>query len=184
MAVQIEKQLFTIADYYKMADSGILQPEDRLELINGEIIKKSPIKSRHASMVDLLNEMLVVALHKKALIRVQNPVRLDNYSEPEPDLAIVKKRLDRYSLRHPRPADILLIIEVAESSIYKDREVKAPLYAKAGIAEYWIVNIPDEQIEVYTQLSGEVYGQKEIVKGEGKAVCTGIFFELAMEDIF
>ncbi len=183
MAVQVEKQLFTVDDYYKMAESGILKPEDRVELIYGEILKMSPIYSPHASTVNILAELLITTFYKKAIITIQNPLRIDKYSEPEPDLVIAKWRMDRYRLRHPRPKDVFLVIEVSDSTLAKDRVIKLPLYAAASIPEYWIVNIPDKQIEIYRNPKGEAYEEQEIIGMDGIAKCQSISFEVKVNEI-
>jgi Uma2 family endonuclease len=183
MTTQLEKRLFTVQDYYKMAEVGIIKPSDRVELLNGEVIKMSPIRSPHASMVDLLNEILTTTLHKKAIIRVQNPIRIGKYSEPEPDFSIVKIQPDRYRDRHPQPGDVLLVIEVADSSLEKDRTVKKELYAKARISEYWIVNLTERQIEVFSQPEEGNYHSVKVFK-EGTISCSTIEFELSLSELF
>ncbi len=112
MAVQTQKKLFTVADYYKMAEVGILEPEDRVELIQGEIIQMSPIKSFHASVVDTLQDILLFFLRGKAIIRTQNPLFIDNFSEPEPDLTIAHFQTHKYRDHHPRPENVHFLIEV------------------------------------------------------------------------
>lgn len=182
--IQVEKQLFTVEDYYKMADAGIIRPEDRVELIKGEIIKMSPIRSRHAAAVDILTELLISQLRKQYAVRVQNPIRLENQTEPEPDLLIAKFRKDRYRSRHPRPDDVYLIIEVADSSLEYDREVKAALYAEAGIPEYWIVNLEDEQLEIYRQPEAGKYRHENFCRGEEVVACSTIEFEVSLAELF
>lgn len=162
MTSHTQRQLFTVTDYHKMVDAGILTAEDRVELIEGEILKMSPIKSEHASVVDLLAEELISQLVKKAIVRIQNPVHLNDYSEPEPDVVIAKYRKDRYKNAHPRAEGLYLIIEVADSSLDHDRDVKAPLYAKAGVAVYWIINLPDQQVEVFQKPIRGQYTSKSI----------------------
>jgi len=182
--VQVERQLFTVHKYHKMMETGILTKEDRVELINGEIIKSSPIKSTHASIVDILTEELIFQLRKKAIIRTQNPITLNDFSEPEPDLAVVAFRKDRYRNQHPSPNDTFLVIEVADSTLSTDRTIKIPLYATANIPEYWIVNIPKSQIEIYrTPLDGK-YLEKEIIGAKQKAICQSITFEISHDDLF
>jgi len=150
MTVQLNRQLFTVADYYKMAEAGILSDEQRYELLNGEIIKMSPQRSPHAFAIDFLSEKFVVALAGKMSIRTQGPINLSNNSEPEPDLAIMKLSDRRYKDRHPNPTEIYLVIEVSDSTLAKDQTIKKKLYADAGIPEYWIVNIPEKQVEIYS----------------------------------
>lgn len=149
MSVAVARRLFTVAEYYEMAHSGILSEEDRVELLAGEIVEMSPIGSHHAACVDRLNKILSQQIAELAILRVQNPLRLSPYSEPEPDLALLRPREDFYAEAHPEPEDVFLVIEVAETSIEMDREVKLPLYAEAGIPEVWIFDLKARSVEVY-----------------------------------
>ncbi|HXG68489.1 MAG TPA: Uma2 family endonuclease [Blastocatellia bacterium] len=151
MSVQVERWCFTVAEYHRMMESGILSEDDRVELIEGEIIKMSPIGSRHASCVKRLNNLLNHAVGQTAIVGVQDPVRLDEYSEPQPDIALLRPRNDFYAHSHPTPDDMLLIIEVADTSVEYDRDVKLPLYAQAGIPEVWLVNLIRDAVEAYSQ---------------------------------
>ncbi len=184
MTIQVERQLFTTSDYRKMSDAGIIKPSDRTELIRGQILKMSPIRSLHASVVDILNETLVLSMHQKAKVRIQNPIRIGRYSEPEPDIVVAKLKKDRYRHHHPRPEDILLIIEVADSSLQLDREVKLPLYAEAGILEYWIVNLPERLIEIYRQPNKLNFEQKIIAQIGENAICENIGFQIQVDELF
>ena len=116
MTVDLKRQLFTVAEYYKMAEVGIIKSTDRVELINGDIIPMSPIKSTHAGIVDFLVEMLIISLHGKYVIKGQNPLHLSNNSEPEPDIVVAKFRKDRYSSKHPIPKDVFIVIEVSDTT--------------------------------------------------------------------
>ncbi|MBK7872485.1 MAG: Uma2 family endonuclease [Saprospiraceae bacterium] len=184
MAVQIKRQLFTVEDYYKMADVGILKPEDRVELIKGEIIKMSPIKSFHAGIVNFLNRTLIKQLSNKVSICIQNPVNIDKHSEPEPDVVVAKFRKDDYRHQHPRPEDIFLVIEVADTSIKLDRQVKLPLYAEAGIPEYWIVNLKEQQVEIYSQPIDKEYTITRVAFVGETIACSTIDFELEVKELF
>jgi Uma2 family endonuclease len=135
----------TVADFYRMAEVGILGPEARVELIDGEIIDMAPPGSPHAATVLYLTQVLVRAAEDRALVLAQNPVRLNEYSEPQPDLALLRPRDDFYRERHPRAEDVLLIIEVAATSLRFDRKTKIPLYARHGIPEMWLVNLGGER---------------------------------------
>jgi Uma2 family endonuclease len=140
---------FAVERYEAMVDAGILTEDDRTELIEGEIVAKMTIGDRHAACVDRLNRLFNRRLDDdQAIVRVQNPVRV-TAGIPEPDLALLRPRADFYAGGKPTPADIFLLIEVADSSLAIDREVKAPLYARAGVAEYWIANLVDEVVEVH-----------------------------------
>jgi len=167
MAVQVERQRFTVEDYYKMAEAGILKPEDRVELINGEIIKMSLIKSQHAGHVTRLNTVLSKILGDLAIISVQNPIRIDNFSEPEPDIALLKLASHFYIESHPEPKDVFLLIEVADSTLRYDQKVKLALYARAGIPEVWIVNLQAHCVEVYRQPESGSYQSKQIISPQG-----------------
>ncbi|WP_295882702.1 Uma2 family endonuclease [uncultured Thiohalocapsa sp.] len=131
---------YTVDDYYRMADAGILSPDARVELIDGDVMEMPPIGPPHASMVTELQNRLMRAVGDAAVVRVQNPVRLGPHDEPEPDLAVVTPPLAKYRTRHPEPADILLLIEVADSSLALDRDVKLARYAACGIPEAWLVD--------------------------------------------
>ena len=157
MSAELEKRHFNVTEYYRMAEAGVLTPDDRVELIEGEIIKMSPIGSPHAACVARLARLLHGVIGEKAIVWVQNPVRLSEFSEPVPDLALLKPRKDYYAARHPTPADALLVIEVADTTLLKDRNVKIPLYARARIVETWLVNLPKEMIEVYSDLHNGKY---------------------------
>lgn len=166
-----------------MGETGIIAPGCRVELINGEIIEMSPIKSPHAGTVKLLNRLLGKLLGDDVVISVQDPVELGIYSEPEPDLAILKYREDLYIHSHPQPSDVLLIIEVADSSLEKDREIKLPLYAAAGIGETWIVNLRDQQIEVSTEPTSKGYSNNHIYR-KGDTIEYGLIPVLAVSKVF
>ena len=157
MAVKLAQRLITAEEYYKMAEAGILGKEDRVELIDGKIIEMSPIGSKHASVVDRINRLLSKLLDDNVILRIQNPVILSNFSEPEPDIAIVGYKEDFYESSHPRAEEILLIIEVCDSSILYDRQVKLPLYAQNGIPECWLVDLEKKEIQAFWQPIGEAY---------------------------
>jgi len=164
MTVHLRRQLFTVSDYYKMVETGILSADDKVELLNGEIIKMSPIKSPHSSIVEYLRDIIPVLLPETAQCRGQNPIIINDKSEPEPDLVIVKKRKDRYKKKHPSVKDIFLLIEVSDSTLEKDRSVKKEIYAKANIPEYWIINIPNQQVEVFSKPEDGIYLETKILK--------------------
>jgi Uma2 family endonuclease len=167
MSVQIARRHFNVTEYYRMAETGILSESDRVELIDGEVIEMSPIGSRHAACVDRLNQLLSLLLGKHLIVRVQNPIRLDEYSEPQPDLCLLQPRADFYAQAHPTPADVLLVVEVADSSAGFDREVKLPLYAQASVPELWIIDLPADTVEIYAQPSGrKCQKSRKLKRGE------------------
>jgi Uma2 family endonuclease len=164
MAVQILRRRFTIEEYYLMAKAGILGEDDRVELIDGEIVEMAPIGSYHASRVKRLIQLLSQQVGSRAIVSAQDPVRLAEHSEPQPDIALLRPRDDFYASAHPGPADVLLIIEVADTSADYVRQVKAPLYARAGIPEYWLVDLAGQRIEVYRDPSAGEYRQVRLVR--------------------
>ena len=149
MVVEVERRLFSVDDYYRMAETGILSEKDRVELIKGEIISMSPIGVRHVACVNKLTMLLGQSIGKQAILSVQNPIRLNRYSEPKPDITLLRPKADFYASAHPTPTDVLLLIEVSETTLVYDQTIKLPLYAKAGIPEVWIVNLSANQIEIY-----------------------------------
>ena len=146
---------FTVHDYHRMGEAGILHEDDRVELIEGELVEMTAIGTRHFSCVNRLNRLLVMSVGDEAIVSVQNPVRLNEYTEPQPDLTVIRPRDYRESL--PMPEDVLLLIEVSDTTLAYDRGTKLSLYARAGIREVWIVNLPSETIERYTNPSGDGY---------------------------
>ena len=143
---------FTVAEYDRMIEQGVFneRPELRMELIHGEIIEKMSIGERHLACVNRLTRLMARGVGDRAIVSIQNPVRFSD-SEPEPDLSLLKPRDDFYESAKPTPADVFLLIEVADTTLDYDREVKRSLYAKARIPEYWIVNLVDDCLEVYRQ---------------------------------
>jgi Uma2 family endonuclease len=139
----------TVDEYYRMADDGLIAPDARTELIEGEVIEMPPIGSPHASTIDRLENLLRPNLGELARIRVQHPVHLDNYSEPQPDLAVVLPRKDFYHSNHPTLAEIYLIVEVSQSSLRVDFELKVPLYARHLVPEVWVVDLERNRIHFF-----------------------------------
>ena len=151
------RRRFTVAEYYAMAEAGILAPDERVELLDGEIIVMPPIGDWHASRVKRLNNSMLPPLQGRAIVSVQDPTRLDDASEPEPDIMLLRWRDDFYEGGHPGPADVLLLIEVSDTTVDYDRGAKLAAYAAAGIPEVWIVNRPDRRIESYADPTGDEY---------------------------
>lgn len=153
-----------------MGEAGILGEDDRVELINGEIVRMSPIGSPHAGCVNRLNALLSRHFAGQAVVQVQNPVRASDLSEPQPDLVLLRFRSDYYSERHPRPNDVLLLIEVSDSFAAYDRSVKAALYAAAGVPEFWIVDLILRQVECRRNPGPDGYGEvRQIPADQGLA---------------
>jgi Uma2 family endonuclease len=156
---QVTRWRFTVHDYHRMGEAGILHEDDRVELIEGEIVEMAAIGTRHFSCVNRLNRLLVMGVGEEAVVSVQNPVRLNEHTEPQPDLTVIRPRDYRESL--PEPEDVLLLIEVSDTTLAYDRGIKLPLYARAGIREVWIVNLSTETIECYTEPSADGYRRVE-----------------------
>lgn len=156
---EVTRRRFTIHDYHRMAEAGILHEDDRVELIEGEIVEMTPIGARHANSVRKLNQLLSKQVSEEFFVDVQNPIRLDERNEPQPDLAVIQARDYRESL--PMPEDVLLLIEVSDTTLAYDKNVKLPLYAQAGISEVWIVDLTGETIERHTDPSRNGYRYTE-----------------------
>ena len=142
---------FTTTEYGQMISAGVLTKDDRVELLNGEIVNMAPIGPGHNGGVNYLNSLFASLSPNEAISQVQGPIHLDDASEPEPDLALLHPRKDFYRHKLPGPKDIFLIIEVADSSLLLDRNVKVPLYAKAGITEMWLVDLVSKEVVVHRQ---------------------------------
>jgi len=167
MSVQAERRHFSVTEYKRMAETGILSEDDRVELIEGEVIERRPIGSRHAACVRRLDALFNQRLGGAAQVSAQNPVLIDDYSQPEPDVALLKPRNDYYSEEHPAARDVLLVVEVADTSVEYDRQVKAPLYARAGVGEMWLVNLQEDAVEVYTRPENGAYrDRKQFKRGD------------------
>ena len=157
MAVETElsRRLFTADEFERMAVAGVFDEDERLELIDGEIVEMSPIGPGHGASVAIINKRLVIGVGDRALVWIQSSARMALRSVPQPDLALLRPR--SYRRANPTPADILLIVEVADSSLRYDRTRKQRLYAAAGIAEYWVASVDDEWMEVYRSPEGQGY---------------------------
>ena len=149
MSVPLVTRRFTVDEYHRMAEAGILREDDRVELLDGRIVEMRPIGPRHAGCVSALNRLLYQRLGTSVILGIQNPLVLGPRSAPEPDVAVLRPAPDFYREAHPRPGDVLLIVEVADASAEADRDVKIPLYAAAGIPEVWLVDLQAERIETY-----------------------------------
>jgi Uma2 family endonuclease len=184
MRTEITKRLFTVDDYYRMAEAGILRDDDRVELINGEIVEMSPIGNRHAGCVNRASHVFMTGLGDKVVVAVQNPVHLNNYNEPQPDIVVAKPKADFYSSRHPSPDDVLLMIEVADTTLRKDRNLKLPVYAALGIREVWIEDLKHNVILVCRDLADKKYSTPLSFR-RGESLSPSAFPELvvAVDDL-
>ncbi len=184
MTLQLNRREFTVTDYYKMAEVGILKPTDRVELIHGQIIQRIPQVSKHSGMINCLTRLLIPSFEsEKVIVSVHNPIHLNDTNEPRPDLVIAKFDKTYYSSNHPTPKDIYLVIEVADSSLEYDRTVKKALYADAAIPEYWIVNLQDQQVEVFSDVKNGAY-TKEAIITSGTIKLASLDWTIKYEDLF
>ncbi|MDB9508344.1 Uma2 family endonuclease [Microcystis aeruginosa CS-338/01] len=167
MSLSLITRKFTVEEYEKMANEGIIKPDEKVELIRGEIIKMSPMGTHHAASIYRLTQLFYRKFGDLILLGVQNPIRLNNNSQPEPDLSLLIPRSDFYVAAYPCPQDIYLIIEVSDSTLDYDRYTKIPLYAEANIKEVWIVNLKEECLEVYRYpLQGSYQDMQKYYRGE------------------
>ena len=159
-------RLFTVAEYYRMGQVGILPEDDRVELIEGRVVERGAISSHHAGCVNKLMALLPgIVTAEPVIVRVQNPLHFSDYSEPQSDVAVVRARADFYSSAHPTADDVLFLIEVADASLMYDHHTKLPLYARSGIAEVWLVDLLNHVVEVHTAPTADGYEHTERFAG-------------------
>jgi hypothetical protein len=166
--IELPRRRFTVEEYYRMGEAGILGPAERVELIEGEIVNKPVIGPRHAACVAELTRRFVLAAGERAVLWPQNPITISRDSVPEPDIALLRPRRDHYASDVVRPQDVLLVVEVADTSYRYDRDVKLRLYARAGITESWIVDLEHDGVEVFRQPGPSDYGSIERVARGGR----------------
>jgi len=174
MRIAAPKRIFNVDDYYRMAEVGILGPEDRVELIDGEIIQMSPIGTKHAGCVNRANRIFTLVFRDLAIVSVQNPLRLNNYTEPEPDLVLLRHRSDDYRDKRMMGDDALLVVEVADTTLRYDRDVKVPRYASAGVPEVWIEDLKGDRLLVYRDPAADGFKTRLVLK-RGDSVSTMAF---------
>ncbi len=160
----IMRRRITVEEYEMMYEAGVFKPDERLELINGEILKVAPMNAPHSATVAALTELLIEKLARRATLYAQMPIVLNDDSEPEPDVAILKWKKDKYFSGKPSAQDVYAIIEVASTSLVYDRRVKLPLYARAGVPEVWIVKVQERELEMYRNPRGEAYSESRVLK--------------------
>ena len=179
-----KRRRFTVAEYYQMADAGILTEDDRVELIKGEVIQMPPIGVGHASIVNRLNKLFMVTFGDSAVVTVQNPLRVGARSEPVPDLLLLKPRSDFYRAHHPMPEDVLLLVEVSDTTLRYDRDTKLPLYAETGVPEVWIVDLKADVVHTHSRPGVSEYRDARVRRrGERLAPLAFLDQELAVNDI-
>ena len=171
--VAVSRHRLTAADFRRMGEVGILGPDDRVELIAGEIIDMSPIGSLHAALVRAIATALTHHVRDRALLAVQDPLALDDTSQPQPDIAVLRPRADFYAAAHPGPADVLLVIEVADTTLAFDLDVKVPLYAAAGVPEAWVIEAASRRTHVFRRPANGRYAQRHVVEADGEVMCGG-----------
>jgi Uma2 family endonuclease len=170
----------TADEYFRMGEAGVLRPDARVELIEGEIIEMPPIGSPHAAIVDQLGDLLHEALAHRAIVRRQHPVVLDEYSVPQPDLAVVIRRDDYYRRAHPQPNDLLLLVEVADSTLAFDRKVKAGLYARTGAPEFWLVDVAHSRVTRFLSPRDGVYAEA-LAAGARDTIAMAAFADIRID---
>jgi len=175
--MQTSLRLWTVEEYHRMIEAGVLTPSDRVELLEGLIVEMSPQLPPHASTTQRTARYLDRLLEGQAYVRMQLPVTLQPQSEPEPDIAVVRIAPNEYADHHPRPDEIFLLIEVADTTLERDRLQKAPLYAKAGIPEYWILDVNARQVYVFRNSNGSAYTEETVV-GEGENLAIALFLDI------
>jgi Uma2 family endonuclease len=180
MAIELTRRRFSVDDYHRMAEAGILTRRDRVELIDGDVVEMTPIGGPHARCVMYLNEVFVRRLEGRAIVSPQNSLRLSHWSEPEPDIALLRPPLAKYGKAIAATADALLVVEVADTSQYRDRVVKLPRYAAAGVPETWIVDLEAGVVEVYRDPSSEGYREQRRFE-RGADVAPAAFPDVVME---
>ena len=167
MAMPLAAHRFTVDEYHRMAEAGVFHEDDRLELIDGLVVEMSPIGPRHSACVDRLTRRLSQQVGDRAIVRVQSPIVLGPDAAPQPDLALLRPPIERYAHAHPQGPDILVVIEVADTSALYDRSVRLPLYARAGIPEAWLVDLAGNAVSVCRRAGSNGYGETvTVTRGE------------------
>jgi Uma2 family endonuclease len=180
MTVMLKTYRFSVDEYHRMGEVGIFSEDDRVELLAGAIVEMSPIGPLHAGTVNRLTALFSSRLGNRVIIGIQNPLLLrDEDSEPQPDVMLLHPRADFYTHAHPEAHDVYLIIEVADTSLEGDRDVKFPIYARAGVAEAWLLDVSAERLEVYRQPTSDGYQEVHLLQ-RGEAVAPQAFPDLAL----
>ena len=181
----VQRYRFDVDEYARMGEAGVFTEDERVELIDGEVREMTPIGPPHAGIVNRLTELLVTHLAGRATVIVQNPIRLDRHTEPQPDLVVARRRKGFYADRHPEPGDVLLVVEVADSSVRYDRAEKAPRYGRAGIPETWLVDVEAGAVTVYADPGLEGYARQQVRRRGERMVSASVpNLDLAVDDVF
>jgi Uma2 family endonuclease len=164
VAVELQRHRFTVERFHQMTEAGIFGPDDRIELMDGEIVEMSPIYPPHSSRVGRLTHLCVLRFGDRCVVSIQGPLDVDAHTEAYPDVLLLRPRDDFYAARHPRAEDVLLVVEVSDTTVRYDTRVKAPRYAAAGIADYWLVNLRRNTITVFRDPGPTGYGRSQVVR--------------------
>ncbi|HKB25386.1 MAG TPA: Uma2 family endonuclease [Methylomirabilota bacterium] len=163
--IELKRRRFSVKEYHRLIEVGVLTKDDRVELLEGEIVEMTPIGERHAGTVNRLTHLFVSWFGARAVVHVQSPILLGpEVSVPQPDVALLAPRQDFYTTRRPEPDDVLLVIEVMDSSVQRDRRVKLPLYARAGIVEVWLLDLNTDRLEVYRRPTAGGYAESRVLQ--------------------
>ena len=183
LTYSLEQRLITLAEYHKMGQAGILAEDERVELLYGKIVPMSPVGSKHSTCVKRLNRLFSRSVGDQAIVSVQDPIQIPDQSEPEPDVALLSPPLATYESRHPLPEEVMLVIEVSDSSLLKYQTVKLPLYASAGIPEVWLVDLVKQQVEVYTQPQDDIYALRRLVRKGEVIALVALDLEVTVDEV-
>ncbi|HKA22520.1 MAG TPA: Uma2 family endonuclease [Blastocatellia bacterium] len=184
MPVQPRENCFTVDEYHQLVERGFLSEDSPVELIEGEVVRMSPIGSRHAGVVNRSTMYLNRLLADVVVVSVQNPIRLSDVSEPQPDISLLRPREDFYSDSHPGPGDVLVVIEVADESLRFDRKVKLPLYARAGIPQVWLIDLQKNVVEIHSKpRSGRYQMSVSLKRGDGLVIPELADFSFKVENL-
>ena len=181
----VKTRLITVAEYDRMIEAGIYTENDRIELLNGEIIELMPKGTKHTSANSRIVRLFVRLFDEKVIVRSQDPIRLDDFSEPEPDVVLANWDENEYGENHPTPKDILLVMEISDTTLAYDREDKARAYSRNGIAQYLLLNLKDETVEDYRSPEADGYGSKQTYRsGEAFNLVAFPEIEIKVDDLF
>lgn len=184
LPVGVKRHRFTVREYHAIADAGLLSEDDRVELIEGEIVDMAPVATRHLACVVTLTHLLIEKSGGRYFVSVQTPVVLDEDNEPQPDLSLLKTRPDPAGSL-PGPGDVLLVVEVSDTTLAYDRDVKLPLYGRSGIPEAWIVDLASRRIEIHSKPSPDGYRATRVVGPDERLRSASVEnLELPAADIF
>ena len=179
---KVDYKRWTVEQYHRLAEVNLIDASEKIELIDGKLIYTAPIGRHHIAYVNKIEEWLKEQLGKQAIVQVQNPIVLNKYSEPEPDISVLRRTENFYFDQSPDPEDIYLVIEISDTTLEKDRTIKMEQYAKSGIAEYWIINIQGEQMEIHLSPQEDGYGSIQHLK-KGQKFKSLLLGEILVSDI-